>query len=243
MMPSRPASNCLGGAANEAPAGTAPLQSRQDDLLRYLTRVRILPVVEFSETGHAVPMARALADAGLTCIEVTLRTAQAADSIAAIAAHAPDVLVGAGTVRTTDDADIAVAAGARFLVAPGFSSALVKRSLGLGVPMIPGVLTPTEIQAATGLGMRLLKLFPAEAAGGVAYLKALSGPFRDVRFVPTGGISPDNLTAYLDLPLVAACGGSWMAPADLIAAGDFTAIARLARQAAQIAGVHRQAGS
>jgi 2-dehydro-3-deoxyphosphogluconate aldolase/(4S)-4-hydroxy-2-oxoglutarate aldolase len=207
------------------------------DLLELLTRARVVPVVEIGEARHAVPLACALADGGLTCVEITFRTAVAADAIAAIAAEAPDVTVGAGTVRTVEQADVAVAAGARFLVAPGLSPAVVARARTHRIPMLPGVCTPTEIEQAVGMGLRLMKFFPAEAAGGVAYLKALSGPFPDVRFVPTGGIGPGNLAAYLELPLVAACGGSWMTPTPLVAAGDFAVITRLAAGAAEIAGI------
>jgi 2-dehydro-3-deoxyphosphogluconate aldolase/(4S)-4-hydroxy-2-oxoglutarate aldolase len=210
------------------------------DLLELLTWARVVPVVEIGEARHAVPLARALADGGLTCVEITFRTAVAADAIAAIAAEAPDVTVGAGTVRTVEQADMAVAAGARFLVAPGLSPAVVARARTHRVPMLPGVCTPTEIEQAADLGLRLLKFFPAEAAGGLAYLKALSGPFRDVQFVPTGGIGPGNLAAYLELSFVVACGGSWMAPPPLVAAGDFAAVTRLAAAAAEIAGIHRQ---
>ncbi|HEV8277104.1 MAG TPA: bifunctional 4-hydroxy-2-oxoglutarate aldolase/2-dehydro-3-deoxy-phosphogluconate aldolase [Streptosporangiaceae bacterium] len=210
------------------------------DLLGCLTRVRVVPVVEIGQARHAVLLARALADGGLTCLEITFRTAAAAEAITAVAAEAPDVLVGAGTVRTVEQVELAVVAGARFLVAPGLSAAVVARAHAHGVPMLPGVCTPTEIEQAAGLGLRLVKFFPAEAAGGVACLKALSGPFRDMRFVPTGGIGPGNLAAYLELPLVAACGGSWMTPPPLVAVGDFAAVTRLAAEAAQIAGIPRQ---
>jgi 2-dehydro-3-deoxyphosphogluconate aldolase/(4S)-4-hydroxy-2-oxoglutarate aldolase len=222
---------------------TAPGAHERDqriDLLQCLTRVRVVPVVEICEVRHAVPLAFALANGGLTCVEITFRTAAAAAAIMAVATEAPDIVVGAGTVRTVQQADVAVAAGAQFLVAPGLSPAVAARAYAHGIPLLPGVCTPTEIEQAAELGLRLLKFFPAEAAGGVAYLKALGGPFPDMRFVPTGGIGPGNLAAYLELPLVAACGGSWMAPPPLIAAGDFAAVTRLAAAAAAIAGIHRQ---
>lgn len=227
------------GLAEAASASTHDSGSDQIDLLAHLTRVRVVPVVEIGDARHAVPLARALAAGGLTCIEVTFRTAAAADAIAAIAAGTRGVTIGAGTVRTVGQADTAVAAGARFLVAPGLNPSVVGRAHELGVPMLPGVCTPTEIEQAAELGLLLLKFFPAEATGGVAYLKALSGPFRDIRLVPTGGIGPRNLAAYLELPAVAACGGSWMAPPPLITAGDFAAITRLAAAAAEIAGISR----
>jgi 2-dehydro-3-deoxyphosphogluconate aldolase / (4S)-4-hydroxy-2-oxoglutarate aldolase len=205
------------------------------DLLRCLVPVRVVPVVEIGEVRHAIPLAFALANGGLTCVEITLRTAAAAEAITAIATEAPDILVGVGTVRTVEQADVAVAAGAQFLVAPGLSPAVAARAYAQDVPLLPGVCTPTEIEQDADLGLRLLKFFPAEAAGGVAYLKALGGPFRDVRFVPTGGIGPGNLAAYLELPLVAACGGSWIAPPSLVEAGDFAAVTWLAAAAAEIA--------
>jgi 2-dehydro-3-deoxyphosphogluconate aldolase/(4S)-4-hydroxy-2-oxoglutarate aldolase len=174
-----------------------------------------------------------LADSGLTCIEVTFRTLAAAEAIAAITAKLPGTFVGAGTVRTVSQAETAIAAGAQFLVAPGLTPAVAATARARGIPLLPGVCTPTEIERAAGFGLRLLKFFPAEAAGGVAYLKALAGPFRDVLFVPTGGIGTGNLAAYLELPVVAACGGSWMAPPTLITAADFVTIGRLATEAAR----------
>ncbi len=194
---------------------TAPCVRRYDqgiDLLQALARVRVVPVLEIGEARRAVPLAVALSDGGLTCVEITFRTAAAVEAMA----------------------------GAQFLVAPGLSPALAAWASAHGIPLLPGVCTPTEIEQAADLGLRLLKFFPAEAAGGVAYLKALGGPFRDVRFVPTGGISPGNLAAYLELPAVVACGGSWMAPPPLVAAADFAAVTRLASEAVEIAGIHRQ---
>jgi 2-dehydro-3-deoxyphosphogluconate aldolase / (4S)-4-hydroxy-2-oxoglutarate aldolase len=222
---------------------TAPGAHERDqgvDLLQCLARVRVVPVVEIGEARHAIPLAVALAEGGLTCVEITFRTAAAAEAITAVATERPDILVGAGTVRSVEQADVAVAAGAQFLVAPGLSPAVAARAYEHGIPLLPGVCTPTEIEQAADLGLRLLKFFPAEAAGGVAYLKALGGPFRDVQFVPTGGIGPGNLADYLELPLVAACGGSWMAPPPLVQAGDFAAVTRLAAAAAEIAGIDRQ---
>lgn len=212
----------------------------QADLLQYLKQVRVISVLEIGEARHAVPLARTLANAGLNCVEITFRTKAATEAIAAVAAEVRDVLVGAGTVRTVEQANAAVTAGAQFLVAPGLSPVVAARAYALGIPLLPGVCTPTEIDQAVGMGLRLLKFFPAEAAGGVAYLKALGAPFPEARFVPTGGIHPGNLAAYLDLPLVAACGGSWMAPPRLIADADFMAIARLADEAAQLAGSGQQ---
>jgi 2-dehydro-3-deoxyphosphogluconate aldolase / (4S)-4-hydroxy-2-oxoglutarate aldolase len=205
------------------------------NLAQYLADVRIIPVVEADTVSHAVPLGRALADAGFTCVEITFRTAAATDSIAAISADVPELTIGAGTVRTVEQARSAVQAGADFLVAPGLNPAIVSEAQALGVPMLPGVCTPTEIEQALGLGLTLLKFFPAEPSGGTVCLSALAGPYPDVMFVPTGGIGPANLSAYLALPTVAACGGSWMAPRSLIARGDFASIAVLAAEALELA--------
>ena len=188
------------------------------DFEPFLAALRVIPVVEISRVDDAVPLARALVDAGLPCAEITFRTASAAQAIEAIATSVPDIRVGAGTVVTVAQAEAALAAGASFIVAPGFDPAVVDFALEHGVPIVPGVCTPTEVGMALGRGLSVLKLFPAEAAGGVAYLKALAAPFGGVRFVPTGGIGPDNLAAYLAVKEVIACGGSWMVKKALIAA-------------------------
>lgn len=206
------------------------------NLAQYLAAARIIPVVDVDTVGHAVLLGRALADAGFTCVEITFRTAAATDSIAAVSADVPELAVGAGTVRTVGQARSAVQAGARFLVAPGLNPAIAAEAQALEVPMLPGVCTPTEIEQALGLGLTLLKFFPAEASGGIACLSALAGPYPDVMFVPTGGIGPANLPGYLALPTVVACGGSWMAPRSLIAQGDFAAIAVLAAESLESAG-------
>jgi 2-dehydro-3-deoxyphosphogluconate aldolase / (4S)-4-hydroxy-2-oxoglutarate aldolase len=196
----------------------------------------IVPVVVLEELDTAVPVAAALAEGGLPVAEVTFRTAVAADAIARIAAET-DVLVGAGTVVRPEQVDEAVAAGAQFIVTPGLSARVIGRCRELDVLVIPGVATATEVIAALDLRLDLLKLFPAEAAGGLALLKALRGPFPDVRFVPTGGIGPANAAAYLALPSVPAVGGSWMVAPELIAARDFAAVTRLTREALDLAEV------
>jgi 2-dehydro-3-deoxyphosphogluconate aldolase / (4S)-4-hydroxy-2-oxoglutarate aldolase len=196
----------------------------------------IVPVVVLEELDAAVPVAAALAEGGLPVAEVTFRTAVAADAIARIAAET-DVLVGAGTVVRPEQVDEAVAAGAQFIVTPGLSARVIERCRELDVLVIPGVATATEVIAALDLRLDLLKLFPAEAAGGVALLKALRGPFPGVRFVPTGGIGPANAAAYLALPSVPAVGGSWMVAPELIAARDFAAVTRLTREALVLAEV------
>ena len=206
----------------------------EHDVLRAVLIGRIVPVVVLEEVDTAVPVALALEEGGLPVAEVTFRTAVAADSIGRIAAET-DVLVGAGTVVRPEQVDEAVAAGARFIVTPGLSLRVIERCRELDVLVIPGVATATEVIAALDQGLDLLKFFPAEAAGGVALLRALRGPFPDVRFVPTGGISAANAASYLALPSVAAVGGSWMVAPELIAARDYAAITRLAREAATLA--------
>jgi len=195
----------------------------------------VVPVVVIDDADKAVPVAEALVAGGLPIIEVTMRTAAAADAIAAIAKRVPDAFVGAGTVLSADHAKTIVAAGAKFIVSPGLHSDVVNAAEEMGVPVIPGVATATEAQQAWNMGLRMLKFFPAEQAGGAAMIKALSSVFRDVSFMPTGGVSTANLKDYLELPAVLACGGSWLTPADAIATGDFSKITALASEALQIA--------
>ena len=206
----------------------------EHDVRRTVLGGRIVPVVVLEELETAVPVAAALAEGGIPVAEVTFRTAVAAAAIRRIADDT-DVLVGAGTVVRPEQVDEAVAAGARFIVTPGLSLRVIERCRELDVLVIPGVATATEVIAALDQGLDLLKLFPAEAAGGVALLRALRGPFPDVRFVPTGGITAANAASYLALPSVAAVGGSWMVAPELIAARDYAAITRLAREAATLA--------
>ena len=206
----------------------------EHDVRRTVVGGRIVPVVVLEELETAVPVAAALAEGGIPVAEVTFRTAVAAAAIRRIAGET-DVLVGAGTVVRPEQVDEAVAAGARFIVTPGLSLRVIERCRELDVLVIPGVATATEVIAALDQGLDLLKLFPAEAAGGIALLRALRGPFPDVRFVPTGGITAANAASYLALPSVAAVGGSWMVAPELIAARDYAAITRLAREAATLA--------
>ncbi len=207
----------------------------------FLGALLVVPVVEIGDADDAVPLARALLDAGLPCAEITFRTGAAAQAIAAIAAEVPEVRVGAGTVLNVAQAEAALSAGAGFLVAPGFDAAVVAFALERGVPIVPGVCTPSEVGLALAQGLSVVKLFPAEAAGGVKYLRALAAPFGGVRFVPTGGISADNLASYLAIDQVIACGGSWMVKKQLIADHDFDAVRRLAAQAREIAAAARPA--
>jgi 2-dehydro-3-deoxyphosphogluconate aldolase/(4S)-4-hydroxy-2-oxoglutarate aldolase len=196
-------------------------------------RRRVIPVVVIEELDTVLPLAEALDEGGLQVAEITFRTEAAAAAIRLIAAET-DVLVGAGTVVRPEQVDLAVEAGARFIVTPGFSAAVVARCRELDVLVIPGVATATEIVAALDHGLDLAKFFPAEAAGGVALLRALQGPFPGVRFVPTGGVNAANAASYLALPSVVAVGGSWMVAPELIAARDFAAVTELARDAVHL---------
>ncbi len=200
-----------------------------------LERSPVVPVVVIEDAAKAVPVAQALVAGGLPIIEVTMRTAAAADAIAAIGAEVPDALVGAGTVLSGEQAHTIVAAGAKSIVSPGLHDDVVTAAKELFVPVIPGVATATEAQYAWNLGLRILKFFPAGQAGGISMLKALSAVFRDVQFMPTGGVSAKNLSDYLEVPAVLACGGSWLTPADAIESGDFDRITTLAAEAVAIA--------
>jgi 2-dehydro-3-deoxyphosphogluconate aldolase/(4S)-4-hydroxy-2-oxoglutarate aldolase len=209
----------------------------EDGVLCRLDRISecgILPVVEIPDGADAIALVDALVSGGLTCVEITLRTAGALDAVRSIRDARPDVFVAAGTVLTVDQADEALGAGASLLVSPGFSPHVVDRALELGAVILPGVCTPTEIEMGLARGLETFKFFPAEAAGGVRYLAAIGGPYPAVRFVPTGGIDATNLGAYLGLPNVLACGGSWMVSRRLLAAGDLVTVGRLAAEAAAI---------
>jgi 2-dehydro-3-deoxyphosphogluconate aldolase/(4S)-4-hydroxy-2-oxoglutarate aldolase len=204
------------------------------EALETLSRIGLVPVITIDSPRDAVPLAEALLDGGIGCAEVTFRTPSAGEAIHGISSTCGELLVGAGTVLTVEQAEQATQAGARYVVAPGFDPAVVDWCQAHNVPVIPGVATPTEISMALARGLDLLKFFPAEAMGGVQMLRALSAPFASVRFVPTGGITAANLPQYLALPNVAACGGSWMVKESMISAGKFTEIARLSRQARAI---------
>ncbi|MET7647060.1 bifunctional 4-hydroxy-2-oxoglutarate aldolase/2-dehydro-3-deoxy-phosphogluconate aldolase [Streptomyces sp. NPDC005426] len=196
----------------------------------------VVPVVVLEDAGDAVPLARALVAGGLPAIEVTLRTAAALDAIKAIAAEVPDAVVGAGTVISARNVSETVAAGARFLVSPGWTDALLDAMKESGVPFLPGVSTTSEVVALLERGVTEMKFFPAEAAGGTAYLKALSAPLPQARFCPTGGISLASAPSYLALPNVGCVGGSWMVPGDAVAARDWSRVERLAAEAAALRG-------
>jgi 2-dehydro-3-deoxyphosphogluconate aldolase / (4S)-4-hydroxy-2-oxoglutarate aldolase len=194
----------------------------------------VVPVVVVEDAETAVPLARALVAGGLPVIEITLRTPAALEAIRRIAAEVPEAVVGAGTIRTVADVRPAVEAGSRFLVSPGTTPALVDALLTAGVPFLPGVATASEAMTLAERGVHEMKFFPAEAAGGVAYLKSLGGPLPDVRFCPTGGITAAGAPSYLALRNVGCVGGSWLTPADALAAGDYVRIEKLAAEAAAL---------
>jgi len=199
--------------------------------LQVMQDAPVIPVIVLNDVAHAVPMARALLAGGIRMLEVTLRTPQALACIEAIAKAVPEAVVGAGTLRSKADAQAASNAGARFAVSPGYTSALGSTCRDLDLPLLPGVATGGEIMAAQEEGFSALKFFPALQAGGSAMLKAWSGPFFDVKFCPTGGISLQNATEFLALPNVLCVGGSWLVPADAMAQGDWARITHLAREA------------
>jgi len=196
-----------------------------------IERLGLVPVIKLEDAKDAVPLARALLDAGLPVAEITFRTDAAEASIKAIAGELPDVLVGAGTVLSVDQAKRARAAGARFIVTPGFNPRVVDYCVENDIPITPGINNPTGVEMALERGLSVVKFFPAEASGGTVMLKAMSGPYVGVRYIPTGGISPDNVARYLSMKQVLACGGSWMVPSGLIAEGKFDEIRRLVKEA------------
>ena len=202
--------------------------------LQVMQDAPVIPVIVLNDVAHAVPLARALVEGGIRMLEVTLRTPQALACIEAIAKAVPQAVVGAGTLRSKADAQAAANAGARFAVSPGYTSALGAACRDLGLPLLPGVATGGEIMAAQEDGFTALKFFPALQAGGSAMLKAWSGPFFDVKFCPTGGISLQNAADFLALPNVLCLGGSWLVPADALAQGDWGRITMLAREAVKL---------
>lgn len=194
----------------------------------------IVPVVVLNDAKNARPLAEALCEGGLPCAEVTFRTDAAEEAIRIMAEEFPEMLVGAGTVLKRDTIDRAVRAGARFIVSPGLNPDNVQYCLDRGIAMIPGTMTPSEMEKAVGLGLNTVKFFPAEPAGGLAMLKALAAPFTSLRFMPTGGINANNVREYLSYDRILACGGSWMVKNDLIESGDFRKIKELTAEAAAI---------
>ncbi len=194
----------------------------------------VIPVIVIDSVDDAVPLARALVEGGVRVLEVTLRTPAALACIEAMARAVPEAIVGAGTVRTAADARAARDAGCAFAVSPGYTAAVAQACREAGLPLLPGVATASEVMAASADGHSFLKFFPAVAAGGIAMLKALAGPFPDVAFCPTGGITLQTAPQFLALPNVKVCGGSWLTPADAVSARDWPRIASLAREAASL---------
>ncbi|MBR6405883.1 MAG: bifunctional 4-hydroxy-2-oxoglutarate aldolase/2-dehydro-3-deoxy-phosphogluconate aldolase [Lachnospiraceae bacterium] len=205
-----------------------------------IRKTGIVPVVVLDDAKDAEPLAEALIRGGLPCAEVTFRTAAAEESIRRMTEKFPEMLVGAGTVLTTEQVDRAVAAGAKFIVAPGLNPVTVKYCLEKGIPVFPGVLTPSEIEQALSLGLQVVKFFPAEPSGGLKMIQAIAAAYVGLKFMPTGGINAKNVGEYLaDEKHILACGGSWMVKKDLIAAGEFGKIEEMAREAAALVKEYR----
>ncbi|MCK9550697.1 2-dehydro-3-deoxy-phosphogluconate aldolase [Aquamicrobium sp.] len=207
------------------------MPNKSDKLVALLAGQPVIPVLRIADAKRAVLLARALARGGLPAIEITLRTDDAVEAIRRVAGEVGEAIVGAGTILDPAQYEAAVYAGARFIVSPGITKELLKASADSDVPFLPGAITPGEIMAARQAGLNFLKFFPAEQAGGAAFLKALAAPIADVRFCPTGGVSPANASTYLGLPNVICVGGSWVAPDDLVEKEDWSRIEELAREA------------
>ncbi|WP_099469303.1 bifunctional 4-hydroxy-2-oxoglutarate aldolase/2-dehydro-3-deoxy-phosphogluconate aldolase [Konateibacter massiliensis] len=202
-----------------------------NEVLQKIQKIGIVPVIKLDDAKDAKPLAKALCDGGLPCAEVTFRTACAAEAIQIMATEFPEMLVGAGTVLTTEQVDTAVAAGAKFIVSPGLNPKVVKYCVDKGIPVTPGTTNPSDIEQAIELGLEVVKFFPAEAAGGLNMIKSMAAPYVNMKFMPTGGINASNLTSYLDFPKIIACGGSWMVNDTLVKEGKFDEITRLTKEA------------
>jgi 2-dehydro-3-deoxyphosphogluconate aldolase/(4S)-4-hydroxy-2-oxoglutarate aldolase len=200
-------------------------------ILEKLGNIGIVPVIKIDDAEKAVPLAKALVAGGIPCIELTLRTVQGVDAIRRIRKEVPEVLAGAGTVLTPDQVNTAVDAGAQFIVSPGFNSKVVSHCIQKGIPVIPGCANPSDIEQALEYNLDVVKFFPAEAAGGLEYIKAISAPYPQLKFMPSGGINAHNIAQYITFDKILACGGSWMADPSLINAGDFAKITALSRSA------------
>ncbi|MDO4490751.1 MAG: bifunctional 4-hydroxy-2-oxoglutarate aldolase/2-dehydro-3-deoxy-phosphogluconate aldolase [Lachnospiraceae bacterium] len=204
-------------------------------ILKIMEEMMMVPVVVLEDAKDAEKLADALVKGGLPCAEVTFRTEAAEESIRIMAGKYPDMLVGAGTVFTTEQVDRAVAAGARFIVSPGFDPEIVDYCIEKNIPVIPGAVAPTDVTKIAKRGLPVVKFFPAEQFGGVSTIKALSAPFPMLKFMPTGGVSMKNLKDYLSFDKIICCGGSWMVKGDLIKAGEFDKIADMTREAVELA--------
>ena len=194
----------------------------------------VVPVVVLEDAEQAVPTAKALLAGGITAMEITFRTAAARDSIARVAKEVPEIIVGAGTVVNLEQLHQAVEAGAKFIVSPGSDEAIIAEATKLNVPIMPGVVTPSEIMVGLKYGVQVFKFFPAETFGGLKTIKALCGPFPQIRFIPTGGISQNNAQAYFENPKIVAVGGSWMVTKDMVVSGDFAGITEKSRAATEL---------
>ena len=204
------------------------------EMMQKLKKIGIIPVVVLNDAKDALPLAECLMEGGLPCAEVTFRTAAAEESIRQMVKAYPDMIVGAGTVLTCEQADHAIDAGAKFIVSPGFNPKVTEYVLKKGVPMTPGVQTPTEIEAALQFDLDVVKFFPAEPAGGLKMIKALAAPYVGLQFMPTGGINANNVRDYLAYDRIVACGGSWMVNGSLVKEGKFDEILAMVREAADI---------
>ena len=200
-----------------------------------IQKMGIVPVVVLNDAKDAAPLAKALCEGGLPCAEVTFRTDAAEESIAIMTKEYPEMFVGAGTVLTTEQVDRAVAAGAKFIVSPGFDPEIVDYCLDKEIPVFPGCVTPSEAAQAGKRGLKIVKFFPAEQFGGLATIKALAAPYTGLKFMPTGGVSAKNLEDYLSYDRIVACGGSWMVKGDLVKAGEFDKIRELTEEAVALA--------
>jgi len=205
-----------------------------NEVLKKLQAIGLIPVIKIEDIDKAVPLAKALCDGGLPCAEITFRAAGADKAIAAITAALPEMLVGAGTVLTCEQVDAAVKAGAKFIVSPGLNPRVVKYCVEKGIPVTPGCSNPSDIEQAIELGLEVVKFFPAESIGGIKAIKAMSAPYSQMKFIPTGGINAQNMKEYLAFNKILACGGSWMVKGDLIRAGEFDKIREMVKQAAEI---------
>lgn len=205
-----------------------------ENIFEQFKTLGIIPVVVLDDAKDAAPLAKALCDGGLPVAEVTFRTEAAEESIRIMSEQYPDMLVGAGTVLTTEQVDRAVAAGAKFIVSPGTNPRIVKYCVEKNIPICPGTTNPSDIEQALENGLKVVKFFPAEPAGGLPMIKAMAAPYVDVMFMPTGGIKPSNVRSYLEYDRIIACGGSWMVPGDLVKAGDFDKITELTKEAVKI---------
>ena len=197
--------------------------------------LKVVPVVVLNDVKDAAPLAKALVEGGLPCAEVTFRTDAAAESIRIMTEAYPDMLVGAGTVLTTEQVDRAVEAGAKFIVSPGFDPEIVDYCIGKNVPVFPGCISPSEVAQAVKRGLKIVKFFPAEQSGGLAMIKAMAAPYNMLKFMPTGGINTKNLKEYLACDKILCCGGSWMVKGDMVEAGEFEKIKKLTEEARALA--------